>query len=274
MRKPSPAMIVALLGVFLGLGGVGIAATGGNFILGQANTAGAKTSLTAGINDRALLVSNTNTGSNAAGLSLNVAPHHAPLVVNADAGKATNLNADKLDALDSSDFLPKTGTATNSNRLGNELPSHYLPASEVRRFGPVVIPRTPNDQLAPASLIVTVGQFSFYAICYASQQGFGSQGSLFVGSSADHAAYAALTEAGLTDPTGDSSPWSNADMAAYPQGLYYVANENIGAGVPSFTPVTGELLAANGQEVSFNLYMGQNVRGDTGCTFGGSFVVK
>jgi hypothetical protein len=47
MRKPSPAMIVALLGVFLGLGGVGIAATGGNFILGQSNTAGAKTSLTA-----------------------------------------------------------------------------------------------------------------------------------------------------------------------------------------------------------------------------------
>ena len=32
MRKPSPAMIVALLGVFLGLGGVGVAATGGTFI--------------------------------------------------------------------------------------------------------------------------------------------------------------------------------------------------------------------------------------------------
>jgi hypothetical protein len=128
MRRPSPAMIVALLGLFVGLGGVGVAATGGNFILGQANSAGAKTSLTAPINDRALLVSNTNTGSNAAGLSLNVASHHAPLVVNSDAGKATNLDADKRDGNDSSSFLPKTGTAANASKLGGQLPSYYLPA--------------------------------------------------------------------------------------------------------------------------------------------------
>jgi hypothetical protein len=43
MRKPSPAMIVALLSLFVALGGVGVAATGGNFILGQSNSASSTT---------------------------------------------------------------------------------------------------------------------------------------------------------------------------------------------------------------------------------------
>jgi hypothetical protein len=78
MRKPSPAMIVALAALFVALGGVGVAATGGNFILGQSNSAGSKTSLTAGLNDRALAITNMNTGSSATALGLNVSGGHPP----------------------------------------------------------------------------------------------------------------------------------------------------------------------------------------------------
>jgi hypothetical protein len=37
-----------------------------------------------------------------------------------------NLNADQLDNLDSNYFLPKTGNAANSSKLGGQLPSYYL----------------------------------------------------------------------------------------------------------------------------------------------------
>jgi hypothetical protein len=108
MRKPSPAMIVALLGVFLGLGGVGMAATGGNFILGQSNNAGAKTALTAGVSDRALAITNLNTSSSATALGLNVAATRPPLIVNSST-KVASLNADKVDGKDSTAFLPSSG---------------------------------------------------------------------------------------------------------------------------------------------------------------------
>jgi hypothetical protein len=110
-HRPSPAMIVALLGLFVGLGGVGIAANGQNLILGkQDNTATLKTGLIASIDDRALQVTNTNSGVSAAALGLSVASGHPPLIVSSGAGKAPNLNADLLDSRDSTYFLPKTAT--------------------------------------------------------------------------------------------------------------------------------------------------------------------
>ena len=47
MRKPSSATVIATVALFVALGGVGVAATGGNFILGQSNTATTNTSLSA-----------------------------------------------------------------------------------------------------------------------------------------------------------------------------------------------------------------------------------
>jgi len=38
MRKPSPATVIATVALFVALGGVGVAATGGNFILRQSNS--------------------------------------------------------------------------------------------------------------------------------------------------------------------------------------------------------------------------------------------
>jgi hypothetical protein len=118
--RRSPAALIALLALFVSLGGVGVAATGNNFILGQANSAESKTALTAGINDKALAITNSNTGSNAGALSLTVASGKPPIVVSAGAGKATGLNADKLDGVDSNSFV--RGTA------GRIVSSHVVTA--------------------------------------------------------------------------------------------------------------------------------------------------
>src|SRR5437899_3129286 len=101
MHKPSPAMIVALLGLFFALGGVGMAATGGNFILGQANTADATSYLTAPVaGGNALTVSNLNTTTGSSALRFNVASGHAPFIVNSTT-RVSGLNADLLDGIDS-----------------------------------------------------------------------------------------------------------------------------------------------------------------------------
>ena len=46
-------MLVALAALFVALGGVGVAATGGNFILGQSNAATTNTSLSAPVHPNA-----------------------------------------------------------------------------------------------------------------------------------------------------------------------------------------------------------------------------
>jgi hypothetical protein len=108
MRKPSPAMMVALASLFVALGGVGVAATGGNFILGQSNTAPNTTGLSAPVaGAKALQVTNTNTTSGSTALGLNVASGHPPLTVNSPT-KVGNLNADLLDGIDSTGFLRST----------------------------------------------------------------------------------------------------------------------------------------------------------------------
>jgi hypothetical protein len=129
MRKPSPAMIVALLSLFVALGGAGMAATGGNLILGQSNSASTPTSLNAPVaGGRTLTLTNLNTAVGSSALKLNVASNHAPFQVSS-ATKVPSLNSDLLDAHDSTYFLPASGTAANSSALGGEPPSHYLPVS-------------------------------------------------------------------------------------------------------------------------------------------------
>jgi hypothetical protein len=80
-----------------------IAANGGNFLLGRSNTATAVTTL-------------IKSGVGPA-LQLVVPAGQPPLRVNATAGKATNLNADKLDGQNSSAFLPVNGTAVNADKV-------------------------------------------------------------------------------------------------------------------------------------------------------------
>jgi hypothetical protein len=99
--------LVGYLALFIALGGTTYAATGGNFILGKPNSASSTTSLTAPVAGKGLQVTNTSTHVGAAALGLNVAGGHAPFTVNSGT-KVSNLNADKLDGLDSTAFLPSS----------------------------------------------------------------------------------------------------------------------------------------------------------------------
>lgn len=90
------ALVLALI---LGAATAALGATGGNFVLGGANTAGAVSKLTANIADPALQLVNTSTGSGATALNLQVAGGKPPMRVNSSA-KVANLNADQIDGKD------------------------------------------------------------------------------------------------------------------------------------------------------------------------------
>jgi hypothetical protein len=114
MRKPSAATIMAAMALFISLGGVGVAATGTDFILGRNNSAKAKTSLTAPIAGNSLQITNTLPGGSALGLSVD--PSSPPFTTNSST-KVPNLNTDLLDGLNSTAFLGINGTAANANKL-------------------------------------------------------------------------------------------------------------------------------------------------------------
>lgn len=96
---------LAVFGAVLFLGtGSAVAATGGNFILGRSNSASSQTVL-------------TNSGSGPV-LALSTRSGQPPVAVSAQSGKATNLNSDKLDGLDSTAFAlagGKIGTVYGSS---------------------------------------------------------------------------------------------------------------------------------------------------------------
>ena len=110
---PSRAMAVALVALFLNLTGIAYAATGGNFILGQPNTATTQTGLTGNFAGRTLQLTNTNASAGASPLGLTTAAGRPPFFTNS-ATKVGNLNADKLDGLDSTGFYRAGSTVADS----------------------------------------------------------------------------------------------------------------------------------------------------------------
>jgi hypothetical protein len=125
LKRPSPAMGVALIALFIALGGTTYAATGGNFILGKPNSATSQTALSAPIANKTLQVTNTGTSSGAAGIGITVAANHAPLTVPANAGKATNLNADKVDGKEAADLVGARAWAKVNPRYCSGSPVVY-----------------------------------------------------------------------------------------------------------------------------------------------------
>ena len=111
-RYASPSLVVSIVALIVALGGAGYSATGGNFILGKSNTATTSSRLTADINGRTLALRNRNAGSAATPLALIAAAGHPPFTVNT-ATKVRNLNADRLDSLDSTQFPRKTVISFN-----------------------------------------------------------------------------------------------------------------------------------------------------------------
>lgn len=86
IKTPSHATVVAYAALFFALGGTAAAATGNTFITGRSNTATSQTYL-------------VNRGAGPV-LALGTQNGQVPLAVSATAGKATNLNADRIDGLD------------------------------------------------------------------------------------------------------------------------------------------------------------------------------
>jgi len=104
-RNPLWAALVlsAVAVAVIGSPGLVGAATGvgARLELGKSNSVSATTTLNGTTSNPAFTLKNLGTG---AGLAITVKPGKAPITVNADAGKATNLNADKLDGKDSTAF--------------------------------------------------------------------------------------------------------------------------------------------------------------------------
>ena len=81
------------------IAGSGIGAV---FNLGKTNTVNAQSALKGATSGKSLQLTNTGSGG---GLGITVGSGKAPITVNASAGKASNLNADKLDGVDSTGFV-------------------------------------------------------------------------------------------------------------------------------------------------------------------------
>ena len=109
MHRPSPATAISLAALVFAMSGTAYAATGGDFLLGKANTATSVTSL-------------TNTKGTA--LSLSASPAAPPLKVS-NSVQVPSLNASELGGHTSSAFLPTSGTAANSSELGGQPATDY-----------------------------------------------------------------------------------------------------------------------------------------------------
>jgi hypothetical protein len=98
----SPGTVISVVALFVALGGTTYAATGGNFVLGHANSADAPTSLTS-TSTAGPALSLTSTGARPAA-SFVANSGVAPFKVS-NATKIGNLDADLLDGFDSAGFL-------------------------------------------------------------------------------------------------------------------------------------------------------------------------
>ncbi len=113
MHRPAPATAISLAALVFAMSGTAYAATGGDFIVGKANTATSVTSLT---------------NKKGTALSLSASPAAPPLKVS-NSVQVPSLNASELDGDTSSAFLPASGTAANSSELGGLPASDYMTGS-------------------------------------------------------------------------------------------------------------------------------------------------
>jgi hypothetical protein len=239
------ALIAAVVSAVVASGAA--VATTQTFTLGTTNTVDAASTVTAGatgLNAKLLQLTNNSTGSSATALGLTTPSSRPPMIVSSPA-KVANLNADKLDGTDSTGFVP---------------------AAAVRRVGPLTV--TASSSFPPPYVpLAVIGQLTFLANCYDEGLGHPQDAVLNIRSSVDHGAFADLTQVGA------GTTFGSADMGA--GSTDQLAHANAPSGTQVFTPVTGEALSADGHQVFYDLYMGQNARGQAGkCVFGGSFVVK
>jgi hypothetical protein len=107
------ALVLALV---LGVATMALGATGGNFILGKGNSAGATSKLTSAVAGPTLNLINNGTAAAATALNLTVPSGKPPLRVNSST-KVDNFNADLLDSKHAADFLGANQKAADSDKL-------------------------------------------------------------------------------------------------------------------------------------------------------------
>jgi hypothetical protein len=166
-----------------------------------------------------------------------------PLSVNSSA-RVPNLNADKLDGVDAAGFVP---------------------SSAVRRVGPVTLaPIVGGVAYTP---LATFGQLSFVGYCFDS--GTQQSAEVVVFASDNHAAFVSVT-------AGNNGVGVEQNLDFY-AGFPVTSSSNyLPDGRQAMYPGVGTVLSANGHQVSFNVYAGQNVMGLTNqkCVFGGTFAAN
>jgi hypothetical protein len=127
---PSRAMAVALLAVFLAVGGRSAYAAANSFLLNTTNTSSAQTTLNgSAVTGPALQLTNTSKNKNATALALDVNTANAPFTVNSTK-KVAKLNADRLDGIDSKGFVQGSEHAL-ANRVSLTVPVDQNTAATV-----------------------------------------------------------------------------------------------------------------------------------------------
>jgi len=146
LMRPSPSLMISLTALVVALGGAAFSATGGNFILGTINNATNQSGIVSPVNGKMLLLNNTSTDANATALGLTVKPGHPPMVVNSDV-KVPQLNADKLDGLDSTELNANSLDGLDSTEFSrlfafkaNVHVSQVLAAGDNFVLGPAFVP--------------------------------------------------------------------------------------------------------------------------------------
>jgi hypothetical protein len=173
-----------------------------------------------------------------------VASGHTPFTVNSGT-KVVNLNADKLDGIDSTGFVN---------------------TSSFRTVGPVT---TTPTQTPDSVTLATIGNLTFTGQCTPYVPLISdNRVELFISSAAANTAYADVTQSFAGGTFG-----SGAMPAGTPE---HLADWNTHSNrTPDFNPVTGSAVEANGHQVTFDLYQGINDRSNPNeCIFGGTFAVK
>jgi hypothetical protein len=110
--------VTVMLALTVGLASTALAGTGvgAPFNLGKTNAVNAVSKLVGSVAGPSLTIDNNSTGTGATALDLQVESGKAPIKVNSQA-KVANLNADKLDGKDSTQFLGASDKAVNADKL-------------------------------------------------------------------------------------------------------------------------------------------------------------
>jgi hypothetical protein len=141
-----------ILAMVVGLASSALAANGQNFIIGNGlsdtvkNIATLPTKLTmqGTATGSALQVTQQSTNSGASGVGVTVPSGKAPIKVNSAAGKATNLNADKLDGLDSTRLVEARGDINGNSANFSGILEHSEGASFLNTGFHTVVAHAPN----------------------------------------------------------------------------------------------------------------------------------